>query len=333
LAAPTPPPPAEGVGGTPVGEDDTGLFACRKAKGKFKINFKPETELKDLVTWAFTFTCKNFIYDSKISARASKVTLMAPGEVSAQEAWRIFLVALQSMGLTIVPKGNVLEIVDHAQAKTSPLPLFMKAMPANSDQMVRAVLRPEYLPVDELVKVLTELKSKNGDVKPIPKAGAVLVTDFGTHVAKMASLMMAVDQPLVNERLYLIRVHHGDAVEMQQKLEEILGLKGAAEQGGTAPGFGGSSRARNRAGSPMSNVTVTAPGGEPGGEDGVESAVPSKIVADERTNSLILLGGEAAYQRIRALVRRLDVPIGPEGKAASMSIVSNTRAPKSSRRR
>ncbi len=325
-------------------EDDDSLFNCRKAKGKFKINFKPETELKDLVTWAFTFTCKNFIYDSKITGRASKVTLMAPDEVSAQQAWKIFLVALQSMGLTIVPKGNVLEIIDHGTAKSSPLPLFMRALPANSDQMVRAVLRPEHLPVDELVKVLTELKSKNGDVKSIPKAGAVLITDFGTHVAKMSSLMLAVDQPLVNERLYLIRIYNGNATDMAQKLEEILGMKSG--DGAAAPSPGGSTRrGRDR------NITVSAPGSEGGDtESGIESALPSKIVADERTNSLILLGGEAAYQRILALVRRLDVAIGPEGEGrvhvhrleyanaeelaeTLSSIISGTQQPSSAERR
>jgi general secretion pathway protein D len=210
--------------------------------------------------------------------------------------------------------------------------------------MVRAVLRPEHLPVDELVKVLSELKSKSGDVKPIPKAGAVLITDFGTHVAKMATLMLAVDQPLVNERLYLIRVYNGDATQMATKLEEILNLKGT-EASQMPGGTGSSRRGRDR------NMPVPAPPGmdEPEG-GGIETAVPSKIVPDERTNSLILLGGEAAYQRVLALVRRLDVAIGPEGEGrvhvyrleyasaeelaeTLSSIISGTQQPSSTERR
>jgi general secretion pathway protein D len=45
----------------------------------------------------------------------------------------------------------------------------------------------------------------------------------------------------------------------------------------------------------------------------VESAVPSKILADQRTNSLILLASEPAYLRVKALVNRLDVSVEVEG--------------------
>src|SRR5262249_11608934 len=158
-------------------------------------------------------------------SRTPKVTLMSPEQMSAQQAWRVFLVALQSMQLTVVPKGNVLEIIEYTNAKNAPLPIFTKGRPGATDQIVRVVLRPENLPVDELARVLTELKSKVGDVKAIPKAGVVIVTDFGSNVSKMATIMLAVDQPVVNERLYLIKVEHANASELVAKLEEILGTK------------------------------------------------------------------------------------------------------------
>ncbi|HKE18236.1 MAG TPA: hypothetical protein VKB80_25335, partial [Kofleriaceae bacterium] len=153
-----------GTGNTvPEGEtlNDETLYACDKAKGRFKVNLAPDIELKDLVTWAFSFTCKNFIYSSAIGTRAAKVTIKSPESMTARQAWSVFLVALQSMGLTVVPKGNVLEIVEYAQAKTAPLPIYTQGRPANSDQMVRAVLRPEHLPVDDMAAIFTEIKSAN----------------------------------------------------------------------------------------------------------------------------------------------------------------------------
>lgn len=298
-------------GGTPA--EDESLYNCGKAKGKFKVNLAPDVELKDLVTWAFSFTCKNFIYSSAISTRAAKVTIKSPEEMSARQAWRVFLVALQSMGLTVVPKDNVLEIVEYAQAKTQPLPIYTKGRPAAADQMVRAVLRPDHLPPDDVANILNELKSKDGVVKAVPKAGVVVVTDFGTNISKMASLMNSVDTPVSGERLYMIRVKYADAAQLAQTLTEILGSKDAVAAGGgggaTSPRGG-----RNRRGEPPPDS------GEPGASSGgsvstaeVESAVPSKILADERTNALIVLASEPAYLRVKALVNRLDVSVDIEG--------------------
>jgi general secretion pathway protein D len=298
----------------PEGEtlnDDT-LYACDKAKGRFKVNLAPDVELKDLVTWAFSFTCKNFIYSSAIGTRAAKVTIKSPESMTARQAWSVFLVALQSMGLTVVPKGNVLEIVEYAQAKSAPLPIYTRGRPANNDQMVRAVLRPEHLPIDDVAAILTEIKSKDGAVKGIPKAGVVVVTDFGSHISKMSSLMLAVDTPVLGEKLYMLRVKYADASEMAQTLQEILGSKDVAAPGG-GPATPRPSPRRPTRGQPNVPEQQQVAGPTSIGEVEVESAVPSKVLADERTNALILLASEPAYLRVKALVNRLDVSVDVEG--------------------
>ncbi len=310
------PAPSGGAGaaasdpGASSGEDES-LYNCGKAKGRFKVNLAPDVELKDLVSWAFTFTCKNFIYSSAIATRAAKVTIKSPDEMSARQAWRVFLVALQSMGLTVVPKGNILEIVEYAQAKTQPLPIYTKGRPAAADQMVRAVLRPDHLPPDEVANVLNELKSKDGVVKAVPKAGVVVVTDFGTNISKMASLMSSVDTPVSGERLYMLRVKYADAAQLATTLTEILGNKDAGTGGGGVQQPRARRNRRNSDEPPPENGESS--GGTSVSTAEVESAVPSKIMADERTNSLIVLASEPAYLRVKALVARLDVSVDIEG--------------------
>ena len=70
------------------------------------VTFKPETELKDLVTWVMGFTCKKFLLDPRIVSTGKKVTVIAPKKMSAAEAYNVFLAALSTMGLTVVPKGK-----------------------------------------------------------------------------------------------------------------------------------------------------------------------------------------------------------------------------------
>ena len=106
-----------GAAGTPATGEDDKLYNCKQIKsGQVVVSFKPETELKDLITWVMGFTCKNFIFEPRIVSTGKKVTLIAPNKMTPTEAYRLFLVALSTMGLTVVPKGNALRIVESAIA-------------------------------------------------------------------------------------------------------------------------------------------------------------------------------------------------------------------------
>lgn len=274
--------------------DDASLYNCGKARGKIVVNFKPEVQLKDLITWAMGFTCKNFIYSSSIS-RNQKVTIIAPKRMHPRQAWRLFLVSLQSLNLTVVPKGNVLEIVEAPKAKYQPLPVRTGGVPA-SDQIVRVIMRPEYISVKDLEDVLEELKSKDGEVEAIESANIVVVTDYGSHINRMRQIVRAVDRPGGGETLYMIRVQYADASELAEKLDEILGEKENGSNGTPRR----NRRNRNAKNANDNNDTDSG---------NVGSAVPSKIIADERTNALILLASEPAYLRVKALVERLDIAV------------------------
>ena len=115
--------------GTPRAGEDDALYSCKKRTGQVAVTFKPETELKDLITWVMGFTCKNFILDPRIVSTGKKVTVIAPNKMSAAEAYRVFLVALSTMGLTVVPKGNMLRIVESATAKSETVPIYKKGVP------------------------------------------------------------------------------------------------------------------------------------------------------------------------------------------------------------
>jgi len=286
------------------------LYSCGTARGKVTIRFKPEVQLQELVAWAMGFTCKNFVYSSAIATRSAKVTIIAPTEMSATEAWRVFLVSLQTMNLTIVPKGKVLEILEAPQAKAQPLPLYLRGAPAGTEQVVRLLIRPEHVAVDELATAIGMLKSKLGEVLTIPSSGMLLVTDYGSHIAKMAALVGELDKPGEDERLYSIRVRNADAVELADTLREILGEPAprAGQVGSRRSEKGGTRKVRGAASAGESPTRAAAP---------AANATPSRIVADGHTNALFVVGTEAAYQRVRALVGRLD-PDTDDGGAGQM---------------
>ena len=285
------------------GEDDA-LYSCKKKTGPVAVTFKPETELKDLIAFVMGFTCKNFILDPRIVSTGKKVTVIAPLKMSQQDAYRVFLVALSTMGLTVVPKGNILRIVESATAKSETIPIFKKGMPADEDQMVRYVLRPSYAQVETVRAALDSIRSPAGQVQA---AGSMLIiTDYASQVRDMMSLAKTIDVPGNNEGVYTIPVLHSDATALAAKLNEILGVTSGAGAGGGKVNL----PPQGRGGGPAPAGAANA------GTDEVAGAVPSKILVDDRTNTLIVVSSEAGYLRVKSLVERLDILLDTEGGSA-----------------
>lgn len=284
--------------------EDAKLYSCAKTPKAVDVSFKPEIELKEILTWVMGFTCKNFILDPRIVSTGKKVTIIAPNRMSPQEAYRVFLVALSTMGLTIVPKGSVLRIVESATAKSETVPIYKNGVPADEDQMVRYILRPSYAQTETLRAALDSVRSPAGQVQA---AGTmIIITDYASQVRDMMSLAKTIDVPGNNDGVYTISVMHSDANTLAQKLNEILGITAGAGAAGNAA----------KPGRPAMPQQPGAPNVAPTMAEDVSAAVPSKIVVDDRTNTLIVVSSEAGYLRVKALVERLDISLDAEGGAA-----------------
>ncbi len=271
-----------------LGEDDQ-LYSCKSRTGEVSVTFKPETEVKDLLPWVMGFTCKNFVLDPRIVATGKKVTIIAPNKMSATEAYRLFLVALSTINYTLVPKGNVIKVVDSGTARQQTVPFLKNGMPDNTEQVVRYVFRPTYAQPDSLLTGFTALKSDIGDIQVI--GSMLMITDYGSHVRDMMSLAKLIDVPKGSDGIYTIAVKYADAVKLVDQLTAFLGASASAP--------------------PL----PAGKNGDPGRAT-LTSAAPSKIMADGRTNTLIIAASQAGYDRVKALVDRIDIPLDIEGGTA-----------------
>lgn len=254
---------------------DESLYSCKSRVTAVEITFKPEVELKELLTWVMGFTCKRFVLDPRIVATGRKVTLIAPGTQTPAQAYDMFITALATVGLTVVPKGKLMQVVEAATSRGLSPPLYKDNVPEASEQVVRYIMRPQYTQPEVLRQAVTLLKSDVGDVQA---AGAfLLITDHATNVRDMVSIAKLVDVPGGTDGLYTIPVHHADAQKLADKLAALLDMTSA------------------KPAKPDTAVT------------------PSKIQVDERTNTLIVAGTAAAFQRVAALVARLDIALDIEG--------------------
>ncbi|MEJ7601170.1 MAG: type II secretion system secretin GspD [Kofleriaceae bacterium] len=299
LAQPVPSPPTAPTTPSSSGVDaNDPVINCGKIKGQVTYSFKPEIELKDLLTWVMTFACKNYVLDPRIVSTGKKVTIMAPLRMSPAEAYNMFLVALSTMGLTVVPKGNLLRIVESTTAKSETVPIYKNGVPGNQDQVVRYILRPSHAPIETLRQALDSIRSPAGNVGVA--GNLLIITDYASQIRDMMSLARAIDLPGSSDGIYTIPVQYADATQLASKLNEILGVAAGA-------GGGGAPQA------PRPQRGNAVPGAPPVPGDEVSGAVPSKILVDDRTNTLVIVSSEAGYLRVKALVSRLDINLETEG--------------------
>jgi general secretion pathway protein D len=293
--------PGSASGGAVIGEKD--FNSCKKfpsGKRIVKLNLKPDTELGDLISWISSITCKQFLLPGTIPANSKKVTIVAPELITPEEAYRLFLGALDSVGLTVQPSGKVLRIIETVKAKSAPIPLYGEDsdVPMNESYVTR-LIRVENADPNEVAQVLGRLKGEQGDVIVYAPQGALIVTDLSSNIARMMAILKQIDQPGSGEKVWIIGIKNTSAIDMAQKLGEIFQVAKLGGKGGATTG------------TPPPAGTPTRP--KPG--DLTAEMMISKIIPDERSNQLIVIASERAYARVLTLVKKLDVPIeGGDGR-------------------
>ncbi len=250
---------------------------------RIKITLKQESDLMDLVGWISGMTCKKFIVAT--SLRSQKVTLVSPTPVTTGEAYRAFLSALEVMGLTVVPAGRYLKVVQGNWAIQSPIPIYgpdSKRRVPNSDMAVTRMVRVQNVDANELLLVLNKMKSRSGDITVYKASNMLIITDNASNVRRMTKIIQELDISVEGEKLWVVRIKNADVEEINKILTQIFNQKGAGARGGAKIGSGA------------------------GGED-VSAMTASKIVADVASNSLIIVASASSFSRIASLIKKLDV--------------------------
>ena len=304
-ATPAPPPPAPapapaagaakpGAPGVVELPGEKEFNSCKKlppGKRIVKLNLKPETEVIDLIGWISSITCSQFLVS--IPLQGKKVTVIAPQLITPEEAYRLFYAALESVGLTVEPSGKFLRIVETTRARFSNLPFVgaNERMP-HDKRFVTKLVRVTYLDTNDLTNaVLNRLKSEAGDI--ISYRSSLIISDQAENIDRLVSIIKQFDTPSANrDKMWLIRIKNTSAIDMAGRIAEIMPV----QQLGTGQ--------KRPPGSPPPTPPKPQPG--PPGDLSTEMTI-TKIVPDERSNSLIVVANQRAYDWLVSLVHKLDV--------------------------
>ena len=263
-----------------------------------------DAPIESIIKLVSCWTTRNFMLAT--SRRGAKVTILSPQPVTVGEAWRAFLSALEVNGMTVTQRGPFWHIVDSNQARSRGARILgNKSGVPNDDQIVTRLVRLEHVDIQEVEQLLTKFKSQGGDIFSYKPTNTLIITDTGAAIRRMMELVKEVDIPLGNEKIWMRPVQHMAASELVERINAVFG---EGKGGGGGGGGGSAARGANRG----SARGVPAAGQASGGSDITKVSI-SKVIADERTNQIILITTRSNYLKVDRLIRKLDVPIPGEG--------------------
>ena len=305
--APAPPaPPARNANSKAAFAQLTkaGNKKCRPLPPSARLNFDFKGDIKELVATVSKTTCKNFILTNKV--RSQKFEIVSPTPITVKEAWRAFLSALEANDFSLIQVGRYYKIIQATDGTRSPVPTYRDGSPPVEDRMVTVLWKLKHAAdINAVVNYLNIFKSNKGQIHPFAPTNTIIATDFGTSIQRLESVLEEIDQPGVVEDIHVLPVQFASASEVAEKLTQIFEPSPAAK--GKKP-----AKARVRV-NRRSAAKAAAKAGAKNGGDGSAVQV-SKILADDRTNKLIIISTKEAFAQIRLLLRELDVPESTDGQ-------------------
>lgn len=282
------------------------------------INVK-NADISALIRLFSEKTQRNFILDERVQG---KVSLYLPSEVSAEESLKILDSVLALKGFSSVPIGdNLWKIVPSKEAIQSTIPTITDDSARKQDPTAAVVTRLvnlKYINADDAKQILSPLVSANGLINAYTGTNSLIIIDSDDNIQRVIELITSLDVASRGRDLSIIPIVHADAIDIATKLQDILGESDAPGVSDAAGDSDASSRisairARireaTRGNSSSSNGTTSATSASATGSgNSTISArtIAPKIIADERTNSIIVVADDETTARIRGLVDQLD---------------------------
>jgi general secretion pathway protein D len=246
------------------------------------------------------------------NVRGRKVTVQTIGKIGSDEVFPLLLTILEVNGLTAVKSGSLYRIITREGAAQSPLRTVVGREPAAgapADEVLTQVVPLQFLDAGEAMSLLRPFVPADGAIGAHPGTNLLIITDTVANVRRLLEIVKTVDVAGSHEEPQVIPLKNADAQELAPVLQQLFAT--GRLRTGIAPG------------------APAAPGAPPRAAPSLEAAGPGDrpllIVADRRSNSLLVTARKPELETIRRLVERLDVNVHG-GQRVFVYFPENTKA-------
>ena len=204
-----------------------------------------------------------------------KISVRSYDLLNEEQYYQFFLNVLQVYDFAVVEMPNgILKVVRAKDAKTSNIPVI-QGTPFDGDEMITRVVPVYNVPVRELAPILRQLNDQagGGNVVSHDPSNVMMLTGRAAVVNRLVEIIERVDQA-GDEEVEIVELKYASASEMVRIIENIN--KNASK-------------------------TQTTGKSEP------------RLVADDRTNSVIVSGDNKGRKRLINLITKMDKELETSG--------------------
>jgi general secretion pathway protein D len=247
------------------------------------FNF-PDADIMDIAKTLGRYTGKNFIFDKDVKGR---ISVISNSKISVGDAWRAFLTALDMSGFALIPSGKYLRIARNRDARDKQLKTYTGDFSPDTDALVTRIFVLKYINADEVARTFRSFMPANSRIMAYDQTNTVIVTDTGANIGKLAKMLEILDIEGYDAGIEVIPVKYASAVELAKLIDQLIPGTGAGATGGI-PRFGSSA------------------GGHFTARRTKEGGIINTIIADDRTNNIIVHANTKGADQVRELVAKLD---------------------------
>lgn len=250
------------------------------SNGQYSANFN-NADIRQFVEIVSQHLGKTILIDPGVQGT---ISVRSNDTFDKQEYYQFFLSILDLYGYSIITLDNgFLKVVRSANVKTSPGTIANSTSPGFGDELVTRIVPLENVPARDLAPLLRQMMdgSSVGNAVHYEPSNVLILTGRASTVNKLLEVIKRVDV-IGTEKQQIVHLQYASAEDLSQILNQLVS--------------------------------------ESHGKSQVPALLSAKIVADKRTNSLILSGPDKARQRITALLRTLDVKESEEGNTRVYSL-------------
>lgn len=234
----------------------------------WKVNLK-DADISALVAEVAEVTGKNFVVDPRVKG---SITVISSKALSADELYELFLGVLSVNGFAAVPSGSSIKIVPDVTAKQFGVPVDV-SLSRRGEALVTRVIRLENTSAVDMVPILRPMMPQFAHLAAAQGANALVLSDHANNIQALAEIIAQLDGTTGDE-IEIVTLRDARVDDVVSMLESLTGGAGATQ--------GGTKEARQ-----LYRV---------------------RVVADARSNRLLLKGDAAGRKRLRELIATLDTP-------------------------
>ncbi|MEZ9136611.1 type II secretion system protein GspD [Vibrio sp. F13] len=205
-----------------------------------------------------------------------KIDVRSYDVLNEEQYYSFFLNVLEVYGYAVVEMDSgVLKIIKAKDSKTSAIPVVGDSDTIKGDNVVTRVVTVRNVSVRELSPLLRQLNDNAGagNVVHYDPANIILITGRAAVVNRLAEIIKRVDQA-GDKEIEVVELKNASAAEMVRIVDALSKTTDAKN----TPAF-----------------------------------LQPKLVADERTNAILISGDPKVRSRLRRLIEQLDVEMATKG--------------------